>query len=284
MLLDARPLRDKRIEELRQKVEELPEVPKLVLIRVGNDPASIKYVGNKKKLCEQVGVESVVVELPEQITQDELEDKVNYYSTMASTTGILLQLPLPKHIDEERILNLIDPDKEVDGFSVVNLGKLMRGEEAPVACTPKGIIELLKHYQIPMEGKNVLIINRSNIVGKPLAQLFLRENATVTIAHSRTNKEKLKEMLALSDIVVTGIGRAGHFKSADFQPNTTIVDVSINVNEQGKLCGDVDKESYDRLVTKNCNITPVPGGVGIMTVLSLIEQVIEMKVRELEAR
>ena len=194
MLLDARQLRDERIIELKERVEKLKEKPELALIRVGNDPASEKYVNNKSKLCEQVGVKSEVYHLREDVTQDDLEFLINVLNCDDETTGILVQLPLPKHLNEERILNLIDSKKEVDGFSPMNLGKLVRGEEAPVACTPKGIISLLKKYEIPMKGKDVLIINRSNIVGKPLAHLFLQEDATVTIAHSKTKEiNHLKE-------------------------------------------------------------------------------------------
>ena len=281
MLLDARPIREKKIVELKERVEKLEIKPELALIRVGNDPASEKYVNNKSKFCEQVGVKSEVYHKSEDVTQEELEFLINLLNCDPDTTGILVQLPLPKHLDEERILNLIYPEKEVDGFSPMNLGKLVRGEEAPIACTPKGIISLLKEYDIPMRGKDVLILNRSNIVGKPLAQLFLQEDATVTIAHSKTNPYTLEDLLLNSDIIVTAIGKPNNFKSMDFAPGATIIDVSINFDENGKLCGDVTKSDYDRLIEKGCNITPVPNGVGIMTVLSLIEQVIEMKEREL---
>ena len=278
MLLDARQLRDERIIELKERVEKLKEKPELALIRVGNDPASEKYVNNKSKLCEQVGVKSEVYHLREDVTQDDLEFLINVLNCDDETTGILVQLPLPKHLNEERILNLIDSKKEVDGFSPMNLGKLVRGEEAPVACTPKGIISLLKKYEIPMKGKDVLIINRSNIVGKPLAHLFLQEDATVTIAHSKT--KEINHKIFEADIVVTAIGKPNHLTSANFKPGATVIDVSINFDENGKMCGDVKKSDYDRLIEKECNITPVPNGVGIMTVLSLIEQVIEMKERE----
>lgn len=279
MLLDARPIREKKIVELKERVEKLEIKPELALIRVGNDPASEKYVNNKSKLCEQVGVKSEVYHKSEDVTQEELEFLINLLNCDPYTTGILVQLPLPKHLDEERILNLIYPEKEVDGFSPMNLGKLVRGEEAPIACTPKGIISLLKKYEIPMKGKDVLIINRSNIVGKPLAHLFLQEDATVTIAHSKT--ENINRKIFEADIVVTAIGKPNYLTSSNFKPGATVVDVSINFDENGKMCGDVKKSDYDRLIVKRCNITPVPGSVGIMTVLSLIEQTIEMKEKEL---
>lgn len=278
MLLDARPIRDKRVVELKERVEKLREKPELALIRVGNDPASEKYVNNKVKLCQQVGVKSEIYHKSENTTQEELEFLINLLNCDPDTTGILVQLPLPKHLDEERILNLIDPRKEVDGFCSLNLGKLVRGEDAPVACTPKGIITLLKEYNIEIEGKDALIINRSNIVGKPVAQLLLRENATVTIAHSRT--KNIKEKVAQADIIITAVGIPNYLESIDFKSGATIIDVSINFDENGKMCGDVKKSDYDRLIEKNCNITPVPNGVGIMTVLSLIEQVIEMKEKQ----
>ena len=190
-------------------------------------------------------------------------------------TGILLQLPIPKHLDEDYLTNLIEDEKDVDGFTIGNMGKLSLGLESNVACTPRGIITLLKEFNIEIEGQDVLIINRSNIVGKPLAQLFLKENATVTIAHSKT--KNLKEKIVLSDIVVTAVGKANFLRADDFKNNTTIIDVSINFNELGKMCGDVAKEDYDVLVNeKQCNLTPVPNGVGQMTVIELIEQTIEI--------
>lgn len=278
MLLDARPLRESKLKELKARVEKMSEKPHLVIVRVGEDPASEKYVNNKIKMCKEVGVKSTVLHFPEEVTNGELYREISYLSMNREVTGILVQLPLPSHIDEDYILNTIEPSKEVDGFCNENLGKLIRGEKSPVACTPRGIIDLLKYYKIPLEGKDVLIINRSNIVGKPLSQLLLRENATVTIAHSKT--KRLKEKIENSDIVITGIGKSRQFFYEDFSPETTIVDVSINFDDCGKLCGDVAKEDYLDLINfKKCNITPVPNGVGITTVLSLIEQVIEMKER-----
>lgn len=275
MLLDARPIREKKLEELKKRVEKLEKKPGLVIIRVGNDPASEKYVNNKVKMCEHVGINSKVLHYKEDVTNIELFQCIKKLNSDESVTGILIQLPLPKHLDEDYLLNIIDPKKEVDGFCVENMGRLVRGEKAPVACTPKGIITLLKEYNIPIEGKDVLIINRSNIVGKPLAHLFLEENATVTVAHSKT--KNLLQKVWNADIVVTAIGKPKFFRSTHFRINTTIIDVSINFDENGKMCGDVDKEGYEFLNYRDCNITPVPNGVGIMTVLSLIEQTIEME-------
>lgn len=276
MLLFAKPLVEDKIQEFKNRVSKLDRIPKLVILRVGNDKASEKYVNNKVKRCEEVGIESEIIHLGENVPQWEVEHKIQVLNDNAWVTGILLQLPLPKHLDEDYLTSLIAPEKDVDGFTANNMGKLVLGQEGNVACTPKGIIDLLKYNKIEMEGKNVLIINRSNIVGKPLAHLFLKENATVTIAHSKTNKERLKDLVSTSDIVVTAIGKPNWFNSDDFKEGTTIVDVSINFDENGKMCGDVAKSDYDKLVEKNCNVTPVPNGIGQMTVISLIEQTIEI--------
>ena len=279
MLLDARPIVKNKIEELKKRVEKFTVKPKLVIIRVGDDKASEKYVNNKIKKCEEVGIESQVFHFAETVPQWQIEHKIQVLNGNAWVTGILLQLPLPKHLDEDYLTSLIKAEKDVDGFTTENMGKLILGQEGNVACTPRGIIDLLKSYDIEIEGKNVLIINRSNIVGKPLAHLFLKENATVTIAHSKTNSDTLYDLMYSADIVVTAIGKPNWFTSSDFAPFTTIVDVSINFDEDGKMCGDVKKSDYDRLIVKGCNITPVPNGVGQMTVLSLIEQTIEIAER-----
>ena len=274
-LLDARQLVGKKVEELKQRVNRLNKKPSLVIIRIGEDFASGKYVANKIKKCEEVGIESKIIHLEENISQQIVEKTILDLNKDEKVTGILLQLPIPKHLDEEYLTNLIEDEKDVDGFTIGNMGKLSLGQDGNVACTPRGIITLLKEFKIDIEGKDVLIINRSNIVGKPLAQLFLKENATVTIAHSKT--KNLKEKIKLSDIVVTAVGRSNFLEANDFSDNTTIIDVSINFNELGKMCGDVKKDDYDILVNeKQCHLTPVPNGVGQMTVIELIEQTIEI--------
>ena len=278
MLLEAKPYVELKIKELKERVEKLETKPKLVIIRVGNDFASGKYVNNKIKRCEEVGIESEIIHLREDISQDQVAFEIQKLNGNHWVTGILLQLPLPKHLDEKYLTNLISPSKDVDGFTTENMGRLVLGMEGNVACTPRGIIDLLKFYEIPIEGEDVLIINRSNIVGKPLAHLFLKENATVTIAHSRTRD--LREKMANADIIVTAIGKANYFNVWDFELDQTIVDVSINFDENGKMCGDVNKLDYG--VISNdlfCNLTPVPGSVGQLTVLSLIEQTIEIAER-----
>lgn len=274
-LLDARQLVTKKVGQLKERVNKLSKKPSLVIIRVGEDFASGKYVSNKVKKCEEVGISSKIIHLDENISQDEVEKIIIDLNKDKDVTGILLQLPIPKHLNEDYLTNLIEDEKDVDGFTIGNMGKLSLNLEGNVACTPRGIMTLLKEFKIDMEGKDVLIINRSNIVGKPLAQLFLQENATVTIAHSKT--KNLKEKISLSDIVVTAVGRANFLSAQDFSNNTTIIDVSINFNESGKMCGDVSKEDYDVIVNeKQCHLTPVPNGVGQMTVIELIEQTIEI--------
>ena len=274
-LLDARELVVKKVDELKSRVDKLSKKPSLVIIRVGDDFASGKYVANKIKKCDEVGIDSKIIHFDGDVKQEVVEETILNLNKDEDITGILLQLPIPKHLDEDYLTNLIEDEKDVDGFTIGNMGKLSLGLESNVACTPRGIITLLKEFNIEIEGQDVLIINRSNIVGNPLAQLFLKENATVTIAHSKT--KNLKEKIVLSDIVVTAVGKANFLRADDFKNNTTIIDVSINFNELGKMCGDVAKEDYDVLVNeKQCNLTPVPNGVGQMTVIELIEQTIEI--------
>ena len=274
-LLDARQLVTKKIEELKDRVNKLRKKPSLVIIRIGEDFASGKYVSNKIKKCEEVGIDSKIIHLNETVTQEDVQKIIIDLNKDEEVTGILLQLPIPNHLNEDYLTNLIEDEKDVDGFTIKNMGKLALNLDGNVACTPRGIITLLREFNIDIEGKDVLIINRSNIVGKPLAQLFLNENATVTIAHSKT--KKLKEKIAASDIVVTAVGKPNFLRAQDFSDNTTIIDVSINFNELGKMCGDVSKEDYDIIINeKQCHLTPVPNGVGQMTVIELIEQTIEI--------
>lgn len=274
-LLDARQLVTRKIEELKDRVSKLSKKPSLVIIRIGEDFASGKYVSNKIKKCEEVGINSKIIHLNETVKQEEVEKIIIDLNKDKEVTGVLLQLPIPNHLNEDYLTNLIEDEKDVDGFTIGNMGKLALNLDGNVACTPRGIMTLLREFNIDVEGKDVLIINRSNIVGKPLSQLFLKENATVTIAHSKT--KNLKEKIAASDIVVTAVGKSNFLRAEDFSNNTTIIDVSINFNEVGKMCGDVCKEDYDVIVNeKQCHLTPVPNGVGQMTVIELIEQTIEI--------
>jgi methylenetetrahydrofolate dehydrogenase (NADP+)/methenyltetrahydrofolate cyclohydrolase len=278
MILNAKPFVDFKINELKERVSNLLCPPTLALIRVGNDPASIKYVNNKIKRCEQVGIVSEVHELAEDATQRDVARLINRLNNNGNVTAILLQLPLPDHLDENYLTNLINPEKDVDGFTATNTGKLSLGMDCNVACTPKGIIDLLEFYEIDLESKDVVIVNASNIVGKPLAQLFLQKGATPTICHKQT--KNLKDKVKSADIVVLATGNANFLGADDFSEGTVIVDVSINFDDNGKMCGDVVKSDYEKLIDKGCYITPVPGGIGQCTVIALIENTVIIKERE----
>ena len=254
--------------ELKEKVAKYKEQGieiTLAVVKVGNDPASAVYVRNKEKACEYVGINSKTLALPEETTEEELLNVVKELNEDKNVNGILVQLPLPKHIDESKVLLIIDSTKDVDGFHPVNVGKMVIGEDTFLPCTPAGIIEMIKRTDIDIEGKECVVIGRSNIVGKPMAMLMLKENATVTIAHSRT--KDLKEVTKRADIIVAAIGKA-KFVTADYvKEGAVVIDVGMDRDENGKLCGDVDFESVSKVASA---ITPVPGGVGPMTVTMLL--------------
>ena len=254
--------------ELKEKIARYKEQGieiTLALVKVGNDPASAVYVRNKEKACEYVGINSKTLALPEETTEEELLNVVKELNEDKNVNGILVQLPLPKHIDESKVLLTIDSTKDVDGFHPVNVGKMVIGEDTFLPCTPAGIIEMIKRTDIDIEGKECVVIGRSNIVGKPMAMLMLKENATVTIAHSRT--KDLKEVTKRADIIVAAIGKA-KFVTADYvKEDAVVIDVGMDRDENGKLCGDVDFESVSKVASA---ITPVPGGVGPMTVTMLL--------------
>lgn len=255
-------------DELKEKVAEYKNKGidiTLAVVKVGNDPASAVYVRNKEKACEYVGINSRTLALPEETTQEELLNIVRELNEDDTVNGILVQLPLPKHIDESEILLAINSTKDVDGFHPVNVGKMVIGEDTFLPCTPAGIIEMLKRSDIDIEGKECVVIGRSNIVGKPMSLLMLKENATVTIAHSRT--KDLKEVTKRADILVAAIGKP-KFVTADYvKEGAVVIDVGMDRDENGKLCGDVDFESVEPKVSA---VTPVPGGVGPMTVTMLL--------------
>lgn len=255
-------------DELKEKVAEYKNKGidiTLAVVKVGNDPASAVYVRNKEKACEYVGINSRTLALPEETTQEELLNIVRELNEDDTVNGILVQLPLPKHIDESEVLLAINSTKDVDGFHPVNVGKMVIGEDTFLPCTPAGIIEMLKRSDIDIEGKECVVIGRSNIVGKPMSLLMLKENATVTIAHSRT--KDLKEVTKRADILVAAIGKP-KFVTADYvKEGAVVIDVGMDRDENGKLCGDVDFESVEPKVSA---ITPVPGGVGPMTVTMLL--------------
>ena len=272
-IIDGKIISNQIKEELKEKVSKLKAEGKtscLAVIQVGNDPASSVYVGSKKKTCGQLGIESLSFELEESTTQDELIAVIHDLNSNEKVNGILVQLPLPSHIDEDLIIRTIDPDKDVDGFHPMNVGRLWIGERGFLSCTPAGVIQLLKRSNISIEGKHCVIIGRSNIVGKPMAALLIRENGTVTITHSRT--KNLKEVTSSADILIVAIGRK-KFVTSDFvKEGAVVVDVGIHRDENNKLCGDVD---YDDVVNKVSAITPVPGGVGPMTIAMLMNNCVE---------
>ena len=255
-------------DELKEKVAEYKKQGvkiTLAVVKVGNDPASAVYVRNKEKACEYVGITSRTLALPEETTEEELLKVVKELNEDKAVNGILVQLPLPKHIDESKVLLAIDSNKDVDGFHPVNVGKMVIGEETFLPCTPAGIIEMLKRTDIEISGKECVVIGRSNIVGKPMSMLMLKENATVTIAHSRT--KDLKKVTKRADILIAAIGKA-KFVTADYvKEGAVIIDVGMDRDENGKLCGDVDFDSVSQVASA---ITPVPGGVGPMTVTMLL--------------
>lgn len=257
-------IKDELKEQVKAYKEQGIEIT-LAVVKVGNDPASAVYVRNKEKACEYVGITSRTLALPEETTEEELLKVVEDLNNDSAVNGILVQLPLPKHIDESKILLAIDSNKDVDGFHPVNVGKMVIGEDAFLPCTPAGIIEMLKRSDVDITGKECVVIGRSNIVGKPMSILMLKENATVTIAHSRTRD--LKEVTKRADILIAAIGKAKFVTDEYVKDGAVVIDVGMDRDENGKLCGDVDFESVEK---KASAITPVPGGVGPMTVTMLL--------------
>ncbi|MCR5733192.1 MAG: bifunctional methylenetetrahydrofolate dehydrogenase/methenyltetrahydrofolate cyclohydrolase FolD [Lachnospiraceae bacterium] len=256
-------------DELKSLVEEKAKEGKkacLCVIQVGDDPASSVYVNNKKKACEYIGIESRSYELSADTTEEKLLSIIDDLNNDKSVTGILVQLPLPAQIDADRVIRRIDPKKDVDGFHPMNVGALSIGEDCFVSCTPQGIIELLKRYDIEIEGKQCVVIGRSNIVGKPMAMLLLKENGTVTVCHSRT--KDLKEVCKRADILVAAVGKPKMIDHEYIKEGAVVIDVGIHRMEDKKLCGDVD---YDDVFDHCSAITPVPGGVGPMTIAMLMK-------------
>lgn len=269
-LLDGKRIAAEIRGELREEVSAMRKKPSLAVVLIGNDPASEIYVRGKIKACEEVGLVSHSYRLPESATQEEAEDLVRSLAQDSEINGVLVQLPLPKGLNADRILNLIPPEKDVDGFSPFNFGKIALGEDAVSACTPQGIIELLSRYQIEIRGKRAVVVGRSKIVGRPIAMLLLNRDATVTICHSRT--ENLKEECRKADILIAAIGKAGFITADMIKEGAVVVDVGINRSESGKLYGDVDFEGAKE---KAAFITPVPGGVGPMTIAMLLKNTVE---------
>ena len=270
-LLDGKVMAAELEEELKQRVDALIErgcTPGLTVILVGEDPASQTYVSNKEKACARLGIHSITLRMPESTTQEELESEILKANADPAVHGILVQLPLPRHLDGDRALSLILPEKDVDGFHDINAGRLSRGLDCVVACTPKGALHMLKKAGISISGKEAVVVGRSNIVGKPMALLLLQENATVTVCHSRT--ADLAEHTRRADILVAAIGKPRFITADMVKEGAVVVDVGIN-RVDGKLCGDVDFEAVEK---KASWITPVPGGVGKMTIAMLMDNTV----------
>ena len=272
-ILDGKALAKKVREELKIKADELKQqgiFPKLAVIMVGNDPSSKIYVRNKSKACEEVGIKYEEFLLDENTNNEELLSLIEELNNRDDVHGILLQSPIPNHLDINLAFRTIKPEKDVDGFHPINIGKLSLNQDCFVSCTPFGIMRMLAEYNIDIQGKHAVIIGRSNIVGKPMLQCMLNKNATVTVCHSKTSN--LPEITRQADILVAAIGRA-KFVTADMvKENAVVVDVGINRNEEGKVCGDVDFENVSK---KTSYITPVPGGVGPMTIAMLMNNIIK---------
>lgn len=272
-IIDGKKISKEIKDELKNKVAEYKaqgvEIA-LAVIQVGKDPASTVYVGNKKKACEYIGIQSVAYELPEETTEEELLSIIDKLNQDESIYGILVQLPLPKHMNEDHILKAIDPKKDVDGFHPQSVGALSIGQPGFVSCTPAGIIQLLKRSGIEIAGKECVVVGRSNIVGKPMALLLLRENGTVTICHSKT--ADLREVTRRADILVVAIGKPKMIDASYVKEGAVVIDVGIHRNEDNKLCGDVDYSLVEPVASA---ITPVPGGVGPMTIAMLMNNCVE---------
>ena len=272
-IIDGKAISLQIKDELKKKAAALKAEGKqvtLAVIQVGGDPASSVYVRNKKKGCEYIGISSLSYELAEETTQQELIDLIGQLNDRADVNGILVQLPLPSHIEEDAVIRSIAPGKDVDGFHPQSVGALSIGQPGFVSCTPAGVIQLLKRSGIEIAGKECVVLGRSNIVGKPMALLLLRENATVTIAHSKTRN--LKEVTARADILIAAVGRPKMITRDYLKEGAVVIDVGINRDENGKLCGDVDFEDAAPVCSA---ITPVPGGVGPMTIAMLLNNCLE---------
>ena len=271
VILDGKKLRDKIFIDLKNKIDKMDKKPTLVVILAGEDPASQIYVRNKKKTAENLGINSIVINYPETVSEQELLNKINELNNDKEVTAILVQLPLPKHIDKFKVIDAIAPEKDVDGLTPYNSGKLFAGEEPYVyPCTPKGILLLLDEYNIKLEGKHVVVVGRSNLVGKPISQMMLKRNATVTVCHSYT--ENLSEITKTADILVSAAGGEIIEKNM-LKSDCVVVDVGIFKDENGKVRGDVDFENVSKIAAY---ISPVPGGVGPMTIASLMLNPVEL--------
>ena len=281
-IIDGKKISQEIKDELKKEAAALREqgqAASLAVIQVGSDPASSIYVNNKQKACAYVGIRSVSYELPSETTQEELLGIVRELNDREDIQGILVQLPLPAQIDEDAVIRAISPQKDVDGFHPESVGRMCIGEKGFLSCTPAGIIQLLKRSGVELEGKDCVVIGRSNIVGKPMALLLLRENATVTVAHSRTRN--LKEICRRADVLVVAVGKPRLITREYVKEGAVVIDVGINMNEEGKLCGDVNYEEAEQIVDM---ITPVPGGVGSVTTSVLVGHVVDAAARAIKKK
>ena len=279
MILYTKNFIEAKKEELKGRVSRLDRIPKLVIIKANDDPASARYVANKRKMCQEIGIGSCIMEFNKNTTNSELRQVIEELNYDESVTGILLQLPLYDHLDEDYLVNQICPYKDVDGFGTFNTGRLALGKPLNVPCTPLGIINFLEYEGIDLLGKTVCIVNASNIVGKPLSQLLLIKGATPIICHKSTSN--IQDLIDSSDIIVTATGQANLFGFDNFYDGQIVVDVSINIGEDGKLCGDLRKKEYSIMEEYDIHFTPVPNGVGPLTVITLIEQCIKIAERDM---
>lgn len=270
--IDGKQISAQIKDELKERVKKENLEVTLAVIQVGNDPASTVYVGNKKKACEYIGIRSLAYELPEETPEEELLQLIQELNDRDDVNGILVQLPLPAHMDEDKVIQTISPKKDVDGFHPQSVGALSIGQPGFVSCTPAGVIQLLKRTGVEIDGKECVIVGRSNIVGKPMALLMLRENATVTVCHSHT--KDLKEVTKRADILIVAIGKPKFITKEYVKDGAVVIDVGIHRGADGKLCGDVD---YDDVAPITHAITPVPGGVGPMTIAMLMNNCVEAK-------
>jgi methylenetetrahydrofolate dehydrogenase (NADP+) / methenyltetrahydrofolate cyclohydrolase len=267
-IIDGKEIAKKKKLEIADQVQELKNqgvTPGLAVILVGDNQASRTYVNSKQKTARELGMHNVLIEYPVSITEQELLAKIDELNRDEDIHGILVQLPLPDHINEKNLIEAISPEKDVDGFHPINIGRMMTGQDAFLPCTPYGVMVMMKEIEMDLAGKHVVVVGRSNIVGKPAGQLFLNENATVTYCHSRT--KDLKEHTKQADVVIAAVGKAGLITADHIKPGAVVIDVGMNRDDQGKLCGDV---AYDEVKEKAGYITPVPGGVGPMTIAMLM--------------
>jgi methylenetetrahydrofolate dehydrogenase (NADP+) / methenyltetrahydrofolate cyclohydrolase len=268
IIIDGKEIAKKKRLEIADQVQELKKqgiTPGLAVILVGDNQASRTYVNSKQKTAKELGMHNVLIEYPVSITEQELLAKIDELNNDEAIHGILVQLPLPGHISEKKLIEAISPEKDVDGFHPINIGRMMTGQDAFLPCTPYGVMVMMEDIGIDLSGKHVVVVGRSNIVGKPAGQLFLNENATVTYCHSRT--KDLKEHTKQADVIVAAVGKAGLITADHIKPGAVVIDVGMNRNDAGKLCGDV---AFEEVKEKAGYITPVPGGVGPMTIAMLM--------------